>query len=201
MEISEFDAFEKFGKVIQLRHVQHDGFDDSRGQKTAERLAAFQKIFYFRAFGGRTIKRRFRNHIVSDRNVEAPAKFAQLLFVHFFLLMRDVAAFARFAEAVAFDSFCQNHRRLAFVLDGGFVGRINFFRVVTAAQQFANLLVAQMIHEFEQLGIFAKEMFARVAARLDAIFLIIAVHAFFHALEQQAGSCRAQQFHPNRCPK
>ena len=30
-------------------------------------------------------------------------------------------------------------------------------------------------------------MLARVAARLDDVFLIIAVHAFFHAFEQQAG--------------
>ena len=56
--------------------------------------------------------------------------------------MRDVAAFAGFAEAVAFDGFGENDRRLAFVFQRGFVGGINFLRVVTAAQQFANLLVA-----------------------------------------------------------
>ena len=44
-----------------------------------------------------------------------------------------------------------------------------------------------MGHQFEQLRILAEKMLARVAARLDDVFLIIAVHAFFHALEQQAG--------------
>src|SRR5665213_1410179 len=44
-----------------------------------------------------------------------------------------------------------------------------------------------MIHQFEQLRILAEEMPARVAARLDDVFLVIAVHAFFHALEQKAG--------------
>jgi hypothetical protein len=35
---------------------------------------------------------------------------------------------------------------------------------------FADLLVRQMVHQFEQFGIFAEEMFARVAARLDEYF-------------------------------
>jgi hypothetical protein len=34
--------FEKFGEVIQLRHVEHDGFEFSLRDKTAERFAAFQ---------------------------------------------------------------------------------------------------------------------------------------------------------------
>ena len=134
-------------------------------------------------------------------NVETRAELAQFLFVHLFLLMRDVAAFARFAEAVTFDGLCENDRRLAFVLHRRLVSRINFSCVMAAAQQFADLLVAQMIHQFQQLGIFAEEMFARVTARLDGIFLIIAVHRFVHALEQQAGSCRARATHPSPIPK
>ena len=45
------------------------------------------------------------------------AEFAQLLFVELLLLVRDVAAFAGFAQAVALDRLGQNHRRLALVLD------------------------------------------------------------------------------------
>src|ERR1700679_3490551 len=43
-------------------------------------------------------------------------------------------------------------------------------------------------------------MFAGVAARLDAIFLIFAVHTFFHALEQQAGLVALKQFIPFTAP-
>ena len=84
--------------------------------------------------------------------------------------MRNVFAFARLAEAVALDRLGEHDRRLAFVVHGGFVGGIHFARVMAAAQQFANLLVGQVVHQFEQLGIFAEEMFARVAARLDEYF-------------------------------
>ena len=57
-----------------------------------------------------------------------------------------------------------------------------------------------MIHQFEQLRIFAEEMFARVAARLDDVFLVIAVHTFFHALEQQAGLVAPDDLVPFRAP-
>ena len=145
-----------------------------------------KKILGFRAVRRRAVEGRFGDFFVGDRDVETRAKFAQLLFVQFFLLMRDVAAFAGFAQAIAFDGLGQDHRRLAFVFHRGFVGGINFFRIVAAAQQFVDLVVGQMIDHLQQLGIFAKEMFARVAAGLDRIFLIIAIDGFFHALEQQA---------------
>ena len=109
-------------------------------------------------------------------------------------------AFARFAEAVALDGLGENHRRLAFVFHRGLVGRINFARVVAAAQQLANLLVAQMIHQFEQFGIFAEEMLARVAARLDGIFLIIAVHASSMRLSSRPVLSRASNSSHSRAP-
>src|SRR5260221_8875733 len=63
-----------------------------------------------------------------------------------------------------------------------------------------NLFVAQMIDEFEEFGIFAEEMMARVAARLDAILLVIAVHAFFHALEQETAFVARNNFVPLAAP-
>jgi len=72
---------------------------------------------------------------------------------------------------------------------------------VAAAQEFADLLIAQMVHEFEQFGIFAEEMFPGVAARLDDIFLVVTVHTFLHALEQQAGLIALDDFIPVRCPR
>src|SRR5450432_3730425 len=63
-----------------------------------------------------------------------------------------------------------------------------------------DLLVAQMIYEFEQFGILAKKMLARVAARLDAILLIFAVHTFLHALEQQSSLVAFEQLVPFAAP-
>ena len=110
--------------------------------------------------------------------------------------MRNVAAFAGFAQAVAFHGLGENNRGLALVLHGGLVGGVNLARVVTAAQQLANLFVAQVIHQGQQLRIFAEEMFARIAARFDRVFLVIAVHRFLHALQQEALRVLRQQLVP-----
>ena len=171
------------------------------GTKPPSASRRSSRYFISALSGGGRIERHFGDDVVADRNVETPAELAEFLLVHFFLLVRNVFAFARFAEAVAFDRFRQNHRRLAFVLHRRLVGGIHFAHVVAAAQQLGNLLVAQMVHQFEQLGIFAEEMFARVAARLDDVFLVIAVHAFFHALEQQAGLVALDDVVPFACPK
>src|ERR1039458_4290809 len=57
-----------------------------------------------------------------------------------------------------------------------------------------------MIHQFEQFGIFAEEMFTRVAAGLHDIFLIVAVHALLHALDQQPRLIAPNDFIPVTAP-
>src|ERR1019366_38098 len=166
----------------------------------AERFAPFEQILRLRTVRRRTVKRRFRNDVVANRNVEPRAELAQFLFVHFLLLMRYVAAFTGFAETVTFHRLGEDHRWPALVFERGLVGGINFARVVTAALQLANLVVGEMIHQFEQFGIFAEEMPARVAARLDGIFLVIAVHRLFHAPEQQAALVAREQIVPITAP-
>ena len=120
------------------------------------------------------------------RNVEATAELAEFILVEFLLLMGDVAAFAGFAHAVAFDGLGENNGGPAFMFHRGVIGGVNFHRIVAAAQQLADLVIGEMIDHRQQFRIFAEEMFARVASRLDGIFLIIAVDGFFHAFEQQA---------------
>ena len=114
--------------------------------------------------------------------------------------MRDVAAFAGFAEAVALDRLGQDDGRRALVLDRSLVGRVHFLRIVAAAQQLANLIVGQMIDHLEQLRILAEEMFARVAAGLHGIFLVVAVDRFFHAFEQQTLVIAGEQRVPIGAP-
>ena len=193
-------AFEELLEVVQFRHFQFARNHAARRNEPAHRLAPFEQIFDLGTVRRRTIERRAGDHIVADRDVEALAKFAKLLLVHLFLLVRNVAALARFTEAVALNGFGKDHRRLALVLRRRFVGGINFTRVMTAAQQFANLLIREVVHQLEQLGILAEEMFPRVAARLDDVFLVIAVHRFFHAFEEQTGLVARQQIIPVRTP-
>ena len=48
---------------------------------------------------------------IRNRDAEARTEHAQLFIVQLFLLMRDVLAFAGFAEAVALDRLGQNDGR------------------------------------------------------------------------------------------
>src|SRR5205085_2554677 len=54
--------------------------------------------------------------------------------------------------------------------------------------------------ELQKVGMFAEEMAARVAAGLDGIFLIIAIHGFLHALEEKAGFVGGEEFVPIGSP-
>ena len=57
------------------------------------------------------IEGNFGDLLVGKRNFETRAEDAKLFFVEFLLLVRDVLAFARFAEAVALNRARQNYRR------------------------------------------------------------------------------------------
>src|SRR5262249_14717226 len=96
------------------------------------------------------------------------------------------AAFPGFAEAVAFDRFGQDHRGLADRVDRSLVGGIDFFRIVAAAAKLGEFFVGEMLDEFGQLRILADKLLADVTARSDYVFLILAVHDFAHALDEQA---------------
>ena len=69
-------------------------------------------------------------------------------------------------------------------VDGGLVGRVYLPRIVTAAQQLADLIVGEMVHQLQQFGISPEKMFSGVTARLNGIFLVIAIDGFFHPFQQ-----------------
>src|SRR5213593_3071839 len=86
------------------------------------------------------------------------------------------------------------------MFDGGLVSGVNFFRIVATAQQLAYVIIGQMVDHFQQLGILAEEVFARIAAGLDGIFLIFTVDGFLHALHQQTLIVRCQEGIPIGTP-
>src|SRR5262249_57723406 len=98
--------------------------------------------------------------VIRDRNTKARAELGQLIFIELLLLMSDVAAFAGFAETVAFDRGRQDDRGRAFVIDGRVIGRVNLFRIMSTARKFANLLVGEMLDQRTRLRILADEMLA-----------------------------------------
>ena len=79
--------------------------------------------------------------IVTYGDVEAIAEGLHLFEVQLFLLMGDVAALARFAEAVAFDGLGEDDRRGSAMVDGLFISGVDLGGIVSAAGEFVDLFV------------------------------------------------------------
>src|SRR5206468_3005021 len=114
-------TLEEFSETGERRNLELFGLDLAPGQEPAQRLATFQQVFRLGALERRTVKRRINNFLVADGNIESRPELAKLFLIQLFLLMRNVAAFAGFAQAIALDGLGQNDRRLAQVLDRGVV--------------------------------------------------------------------------------
>src|SRR5205085_12285783 len=102
---------------------------------TPQVFTPLPQVLQLAAFLRRLVERGLGHVFVRNRNAETRAELTQLLLVQFFLLVRDVASLARFAEAVTLDGGRENDGRGAAVLDGGLLGRVHLFRIVTATRQ------------------------------------------------------------------
>src|SRR5579875_2696812 len=81
-----------------------------------------------------------------------------------------------------------------------FVGRVDFHRIMSAALELGQLLIGQILNQFEQFGIFTEEMFTNIGTAFDGIFLKFAVYDFAHALHQQTGLIAFQEGVPIAAP-
>ena len=173
---------------------------DAPGHESAKLLAPLQDVGDLGAVVGRTVERRLGDFLVADRNAEAGAEGAQLVFVQLLLLVRDVLPFARFADAVALDRAGEDDGRLPGVLDGGLVRRVDLDRIVPAERQLLQLLVGQMLDHLEQPRVGAPEVLPDVGARLDRVLLVLAVDDFAHPLDEQAVAVLLEQRVPLAAP-
>jgi hypothetical protein len=155
----------------------------------------------FDAVFGRAIERDFDAVVVVERDAEAGAEFAEFFFVEFFLLVRDVFAFAGLAEAVDFDGAGEDDRRSTLVIDGGFVCGVDFARVVAAEAEAAEGLVGKRFDERQEARIGTEELFTNVGAGRDDQFLIFAVDHFTHAFYEQALGVAFEDGIPLATPK
>ena len=133
-------------------------------------------------------------------NVEAVAERLQRRVADLLGLMGDHLPLARRAHAVALDGLGEDDGRLALVVGRGLVGGVDLDRVVAAARQRPDLVVAPVGDHRRRLGIAAEEILADVGAVLGLEVLVFAVDAFFHQLAQLAGMVLPQAARPNRSP-
>ena len=189
---------EELGEGIGL-----EGFDldFAGGDEAAELLAPLEHVADFGAVVGRPVERRLGHFLVADRNAEPGAERLELVFVQLLLLVGDVLAFTRLADAVALDGARQDDGRLTRVLDRGLVGRVDLDRVVAAERQLLQLLVRQVLDHLEQPRVGAPEVLADVVAGFDGVLLILAVDDLAHALDEQAVRDPSRAARPTRCPR
>ena len=104
------------------------------------------------------------------------------------------------AHPVALDGLGQDDRRLAVVGAGGGVGGVDLLRVVAAAVERPDLLVAHVLDQLAQLGVGAEEVLADEGAVARLVGLVVAVEGLLHALQEQALVVGGEQRVPARAP-
>ena len=78
---------------------------------------------------------------ITDRDVKAVTEFPQLGLVQFLLLVRDVLSLSRLTQAIPLHGFGQNDGGIPFVFHRVLIRGIHFLRIMTAAPQFAELII------------------------------------------------------------
>ena len=168
--------------------------------RPVHRLAALGDVLGLDAVGTGTIERRVGHVLVRDRDAEAGAELHHLAVVHLLLVVGDVLALTRLADAVALDGPGQHHRRHVLGVDGALEGVVDLGRVVAAQRQLLQLLVRQVLDHLEQPRVGAPEVVAHVGAGLDRVLLVLAVDDFAHPLDQQPLVVVLEQGVPFRAP-
>jgi hypothetical protein len=185
----------------ERRNFQRRTDAAARGQRTAERGAALAQVFHLRAVFGKPHERDFGDLRVGDRDAEAVAEGLQGVFADMLLLMGDHLPLARLAHAIALDGLGENDGRLALVVDRGLVGGVDLDRIMAAALQRPDLVVAPVGDHRRRLGIAVEEILADVSSVLGLEVLIIAVDAFLHHLAQPSRAVHGEQRVPVGAPK
>jgi hypothetical protein len=149
----------------------------------------------------RTIERRFGNFLVGNRDAEACAKRLHFFVIQLLLLMGDVLAFARLADAVPLDGACEDDRGDTLRFSGEFVGVVNLRGVVPAERELLQLFVRQVLDHLQQAGIGAPEVLPDVRARFDGVLLILAIDDLAHTTHQQSLGIFFEQVVPLGAPQ
>src|SRR6266478_4822656 len=127
------------------------------------------------------------SRLFGNGNLETRAEGRQRFVAELLLLVCGVARLRR-TQTVALHCFRQDDRGSTLMLHRSLVSVIHLLRIVAAAMQAVKLVVAHVGDQLEQRWIFPEELLADIRAALGLEILVLAVHALFHALQQEAGT-------------
>ena len=191
---------ERFVQVVG-RQRDRPALVHPRRHEPAQGLAPFREVDHLGRVRIRSVKRHRVDVFVGDGDPESGPERLEFLLVELFLLMGDVFPLSGFAQAVALDGASQDDRGRPLVCRGGRIGRVHFFRVVATQVDAPQLLVGQVVHQFEQLRVLAEEVVADVVAPPDDVVLPLAVHVLAHAPGQKAVFVPGQERVPLAAPE
>ena len=177
------------------------GLDAALGQVAAQGLAALVQILHFRRVIGRLVERQIGDLAVGNGNVEAVAEGLDVFVAELLGLVHGVLAFTDLAHAEALDGLDQQHGGLALVLVCRMEGRVDLLRIVAAAAQVPDFVVAHVLDHLQRARIAAEEVLAHVGAVIGLERLVITVVAFHHDLAQHAVLVLGQQLVPALAPE
>src|SRR5581483_10264425 len=137
--------------------------------------------------------------LVRNRNVEDLAEGLQRVVGQLLFLMRRIAGLRR-PKSISFYGLRQDHGRRTSVFYSAQVRVVDLLRIVTAAMEVGDLFIAHTGDEFQQFGILAEKVLSRISAAFGFTRLVLAIHALFHALEQEARVVAGKQRIPIAAP-
>ena len=138
--------------------------------------------------------------VVGDGNVPAVAERLDVLVDELLGLVRGVLALAALAHAEALDGLDEQHRRLALVVGGAMERGVDLLRVVAAAVEAPDVLVAHRRHRLEQRRVLAEEVLADEGAVVGLHRLVVAVDGVHHHLAQEAALVAGEERVPVAAP-
>ncbi len=167
---------------------------------TVQRLPAFAHVLHFGGVVGRPVERRVGDIVIRNRNAEAGAEGPHFVVVQLLLVVGDVLAFTRLADAIALDGAREHHGRHALGLDRAAERVEHLVRIVSAEGELLELLVREVLDHLEEARVGAPEVLAGVGAGFHGVLLVLAVHHFAHALDEQAVGVLLEQRVPFGAP-
>ena len=117
---------------------------------------------------------------VADWHTEAVAKCLQALEVQLFQGVRLVARFTRLASSIALDRHRQDHCRPLDFLACCCVRGIHLIGVMPPAVEVHDVVVAQVLDQFQCLEVLAKEVLARIRTTIKLTVLELSVAHLVH---------------------
>jgi len=142
------------------------------------------QVFHLRRVGGRDVERQLVELVVGNRDVELVAHLADGGGVDLLQLVRRVLRLALLAQAEALDGLRQDHRRLALVLHRRGVRRVDLVRIVAAAVQAPDVLVAHARDHLQHARVLAEEVLAHEGAVVRLVVLVLAVDRLLHHAQE-----------------